>query len=215
MILAVFVISLSVFVITTYLLFALQENSLEDIYRIAKTGDIIYFRWEHMSVEMNYITPFTHVGMVLVDPSDSKKYILETHSAKDLEYLGIITSGINIYPLRMRLATYKGKLYYSRLHTHVNMDIIRFVEFMAKIVVYKDTIPFLEGYKAYYMRDCIISPTTKRTALYCSEFLGLCLKDLGILSKDFNHLCLLPHAFMHIVDDNGNKLYGRITQIRI
>lgn len=214
MVIVVFTVaSILVLVFTIYLLYFLHSYSIDSICRTAKTGDIVYFRWEKMPIEMNYVTPFTHVGMVLVDPKDDKRYILETHSARDLQYLGINTSGINIYPLRMRIETYQGRIYYSRLKSALHLDVIRFVDFMAKVAVYKMTIPFYEEYKAYYLQNCIVNNMHNKVGLYCSEFVGLCLKDLGVLQKDFRHECLLPHDFLTIVDQSGEYLYDDLVSI--
>ena len=217
MLLVIFLcLSLLTFIFTIYIVYFAKMVSLQHILGAAKTGDLIYFRWNKMSMEMNYMTPFTHVGMVLVHPDKGYKYILETHSARDLEYLGLNTAGINIYPLEMRVNTYQGRTFYARLNTHIPLN--KVIEIIPKIRQYRKTIPFDENYKQRFLTNCMLNRKHQHrpnTRLYCSEFVGLCLKDLGVLPNTFVHECLLPHEFMNIMDNKGNYLYDSLQQISV
>jgi hypothetical protein len=48
--------------------------------------------------------------------------------------------------------------------------------------------------------------------LVCTEFVGLIMKDLSIVSESFDNQCLLPGDFRNITD-NGIELYDDLSYI--
>jgi len=82
---------------------------LNNIYKYVNTGDIILFRSYKIDIIHDIISPFTHIGLIIVQ--NNNYYILETHKKGDTKYMGFDTEGPNLYALYERLSKYKGELF--------------------------------------------------------------------------------------------------------
>lgn len=188
------------------------SRSRNDIINLADNGDLIYFRWNTVSFLHNIISPFTHIGVVII--KDNKKYIVETHSAGDTYNFGIYTGGVHIYPLNIRLNTYNGDIYLSQLKEKYRPNKIIIDDFVLHILKSKLKIPFYNEYVNYFTSKCLAKRNLKLTikpkvGMFCSEFVGYCLKELKIVNNDFDYNCLAPGDFRYIKnDDNTELLYN-------
>lgn len=191
---------------------------INDAYNLAETGDIIYFRWNTVAFEHEILSPFTHIGIVIIK-SDGIKYILETHLAGDTSNIGIFSGGVNIYPLKLRLENYKGHKFISKLSNLFRPNYNDTQNFISKIDYYKKNIPFYDDYKEYFINHCLknrifYSELKDKNGMFCSEFIGYCLIELNIINKDFNFKCLVPGDF-RFIKYNGKLLYDTDNLIKI
>ena len=188
---------------------------INKIYDLAETGDIIYFRWHTMDIDHEIISPFTHIGMIIV--IGNIKYIIETHLAGDTSNIGVLTGGVNLYPLKLRINNYEGYTFLSKLNQINRPTDINVQDFITKIKDYKQNIPFQNDYKGYFINNCLakrvlsIEPE-KTQEMFCSEFIGFCLNELNITNNDFNFKCLVPIDFRYI-KLNNQLLYRDLIKI--
>lgn len=211
-------IFLYIFYPSYYIIHMTTKMYIDDAYNLAETGDIVYFRWNTVAFEHELISPFTHIGIVIVK-SDGNKYILETHLSGDTNDIGIYKGGINIYPLKLRLTSYQGHKFISKLSNFARPSHKDIQDFIMKIDDYKNNIPFHDDYKGYFINNCLKnrifnSELQNKKGMFCSEFIGYCLTQLNITSKDFNFKCLVPGDFRFIKYDN-KLLYDKDNLIKI
>lgn len=204
-----------------------SDISIDDVYNYATTGDIVYFIPHKVFPIISYVKPIlSHMGMIIV--IDNKKYILEIHAKGDNEKLGVNKNGgINFYPLKWRIQKYNrgdiylSKLNYSKIPSQENIE-----KFIANIEHYQNKISYNENYKLYTVKNCILHRLCKNcftlektTSMFCTEFIGFCLKELGII-KDYEELnnkynvykCILPDEFMFLKQEN-DYLYNKFYRI--
>jgi hypothetical protein len=199
-------------------------KSLDEIYNLAENGDLIYFRWTKVSFLHEMISPFTHIGIIIINPETNEKLIVESHLAGDTKHIGNDKGGINTYPLKLRLSTYDGYTFLSKIKIHpTDTDTLIF---WRNLETFKSNIPFNNKYEEYFKKTCIkrrlcegCFDVEKRDDMMCSEFVGFALKQLNILPKDFNHECLAPGDFRYInyinyINYNKEKLYGNIIMVK-
>jgi hypothetical protein len=210
----------SIFIVLNaiYITYYTTTKTIDDIYNLSNTGDLIYFRWHEVDFKHEVISPFTHVSVVLVHPGTGKKYSLETHLAGDGVDLGVYKGGINIYPLKDRLHKYEGHTFLSKVKYVENMENIKNInvnDFLSKLDSYTEQIPFHNDYKGYFMKNCLKKRVCKdcftieeKDGLFCSEFVGFCLKEFGLVPKEFDYNCLAPGDFRYVKNSNGEKIYG-------
>lgn len=193
-------------------------KSLDEIYNLAENGDLIYFRWKEVSFFHEIISPFTHIGIIIINPETKEKLIVESHLAGDTKHLGNDKGGIHTYPLKLRLSTYDGYTFLSKLKTPPT-DTDTSI-FWKNIETFKSDIPFNNKYEEYFKKTCLKKrlckgcfDTENKKDMFCSEFVGFALKQLNVLPKDFNHECLAPGDFRYI-NYNKEKLYGDIIAVK-
>lgn len=212
------------------ILYYTKYINLDDAYDSVETGDLICFRWKEVALEHEFISPFTHIGMVIVktNPITNKleKYIIETHLAGDTSDIGIYKGGINIYPLKLRINKYDGNIFLAKLDKSNRPRIENVNYFLSNTNKYKESLPFHDDYKGYFKNNCLKKRIStklncpkcfdieEKNGLFCSEFVGFCLKELGILDSDFEHNCLVPGDFRFIKDSNNNILYKELLKIK-
>lgn len=194
--------------------------SLDEIYELADTGDIIYYRWKHIWFGQDLITPFTHTGLVITHPMTKEKFVVETHLAGDTKNIGVYSGGINVYPLKLRLSTYNGTTFLTKLKVKPNDDDV--LLFLKNLSEYKDRIPFYEKYVQYFVRNCLTKRLFNHTGniedkegMFCSEFVGFSLKELKIIPESVEHGCLTPGDFRYIKNESGEYLYKDLIRIRL
>lgn len=219
LILISFIIIYIIYIIlnTLHILYFTQKLNIDNVYNLADTGDLIFFRWKEVSPYHEILSSFTHIGVVIVD--NGEKYIVETHLEGDTSNIGVFSGGIHIYPLILRLKNYDGHLFLSKLNINDKPNINTKL-FLKNIEQYKKTIPFHNDYRNYFKKNCIKNRLCKncfsieeKVGMFCSEFIAFCLKELDIVDKDFEHRCIIPVDFRYIKNKNGENLYKNLIKI--
>lgn len=194
--------------------------SLNEIYDLADNGDIIYYRWKHVWFGLDFITPFTHAGLVIVDPNTKQKYVVETHLPGDTKHIGIYSGGINVYPLKLRLSTYDGTTFYTQLKFKPDND--KVLLYLKNLSEYKEEIPFYKKYVQYFVTNCLTkrlipyqTNIEDKEGMFCSEFVGFSLKELNVIPESVEHECLTPGDFRYLKNKNGEYLYKDLIRIRV
>lgn len=217
LILVILIIFLFFYVIKNDLIYDTEQMHIDDIYDLCETSDIIYFRWNEVDFHHEIISPFTHIGMVVVKP-DNQKYIIETHLSGDTSDIGTYRGGINVYPLKLRLNNYKGHTFLSKIKLEYKPNQNQIQDFILKINDYKSNIPFHDDYKGYFINNCLKNrlfntPIEKKKGMFCSEFMGFCLKELNIVDDDFIFNCLVPGDFRYIKNKESKLIYQNLIKI--
>lgn len=157
-------------------------------------GDLILFRWNKVGILHDILSPFTHVGIVI------NGEILETHLKGDTEsYRG----GVHLYNLKERIKNYKG--YNFILKKRIPLTKFQTNKIMSNLEEYKK-IPFHDEYEKHFKNVCVPKKICKscfkehieKQSMFCSEFVGYILKEIGELPKDFNIQCLTPSSFLNL-----------------
>jgi hypothetical protein len=200
----------------------LNKIHINEICNLAETGDIIYFRWTDVDIMHEIVSPFTHIGLVIINPYTKHKYIIETHLKGDGKELGVLDGGIQQYNLNDRLQTYEGHTYLSKLKNVYKPNLDQVLKLISNFKAFKKDIPFYGDYSNYFKMNCIkyklcndCFTIEEKAGLFCSEFVGFCLKELQIVNNDFNYKCMTPGDFMYISDANKNLLYDdKLLQVK-
>lgn len=191
----------------------LSNIDLDYIYNYSRTGDLILFRWHEISYYYDFVSSFTHVGMIF--EHQNKKYILETHLKGDTDHMGYYDKGgVNIYELRNRINMYEGYNFYLKLN-----DNNRIFDLHKKIPIYKN-ISFNDKYKKHFLEYCLPKKICETCftpmyteSMFCSQLVGNILKDNNIIDNDNIDLsCVTPHDFLNIENKYG-KIYDKLYKI--
>lgn len=158
-----------------------------------KPGDLVLYSSD-VSI-MRTILRFTHVGVIVAE-----NRVLEMHGAadrgiEDLEnyFDGGRPTGPKVYDLRARIAAYPGRIWIAPLRRR-GTDVI-------DPSAYRD-LEYYEAYVSYYLRSCVANRwfgSANRwcrrkppTSVFCTEFVGMVLRDMGVDVGDVG--CLTPSA---------------------
>lgn len=192
--------------------------TISDVSNIAKTGDILLFRWNSVDIIHNMLSFFTHIGIIV--EIDNIKYVLETHLKGDTKHMGNPNGGVNIYKLENRINMYNGHNFLLRLKDNLvqpyHTQIIK-----QNIQTYMN-IPFFENYKRYYIKQCLprkfchtcfVHNSTPDNFMYCSQFVGHILKDLLVLDPNKNIDCISPYDFIFLKHNNSKIFQDTIHRI--
>jgi hypothetical protein len=193
-----------------------QEVWIDDIIKIAKTGDLILFKATDNINSSRIFCYYTHIGVIWRDDAEGgRPYIFEAAGTRGMDlYDDENKNGIFLTDLRTRLERYKGKLYYKSLNAPVkeelNKAFIDFVNYAKK--------------NMYYNYDVIWNGIKKGLALEnyhtgtnCGEITLLSLINLGIFDKSRYTEQMFHHLF-HIanVDVCDNQYtYNEPLKIKI
>ena len=173
-----------------------------------KPGDLVLYSSD-VSI-MRTILRFTHVGVIVAE-----NRVLEMHGAadrgtEDLEnyFDGGRPTGPKVYDLRARIAAYPGRIWIAPLLRRRGTDVI-------DPSAYRD-LEYYEAYVAHYLRSCVANrwfgsanrwfgsanrwfgPANRwcrrkpPTSVFCTEFVGMVLRDMGVDVGDAG--CLTPSA---------------------
>jgi|694.fasta_scaffold00834_51 hypothetical protein len=190
---------------------SVSRKSAQQVYHEAKSGDIILCKQKHLSYIYNNIANFSHSAIIIVHPDTNKKYVVEIFRNKDKDL-----NDIKIVSLRDKIREYSGDLFHLRLKKTVDTTIVQ--QFLDKLPLYVKKYTFNHDIEKYVM-TCFAQRLYMRwfshennTKLVCTEFVGLIMKDLGVVSESFDNQCLLSGDFRFITD-NGIKLYDDISYI--
>lgn len=162
---------------------------LDVVARTAQTGDLILFRANDGNALVRLYTPFTHVGMVVVETHGGKKtYVLETHRRGDVNPSDIV-GGVQMYDLAERISRYDGRVCYARLKRPLT-DGQRLA--MLDLAYRYRNVPYHEAYVRHYVSHCMlgIGPGKTDETMFCSEFIGLLFRHVGMYDGDTQ--CLAP-----------------------
>jgi hypothetical protein len=180
-----------------------------------ETGDVIYFSYT------NFLKPyFSHVGMAIVDEKNNK-YILELHGDNKRRVYISKKGGVSFSSLKTRIMTYRISapgvdIYLSKLRNDKVPSLEKTLGFINKITDYKNTYRYNNKVIDKVIFDCtrkklldmkVDDKNYGDTNLICSEFVMLCLMDLGIIQDD-NISCKTPEEFL-MLKDNNKKLYDK------
>ena len=170
-----------------------KEYSMEDMKKCIKMGDVILFRSTDVTFMHDYLTPFTHVG-IIVEIGGEKK-ILEIHSEGDVKHMGLECKNVVVYDFETRVLYYDGEIYCLKLRERLSDEtkedfIVNKLPGLRKKKFYKD-------YINYTRNNCVMRNrnTKGRGKMFCSEFIGHCLQQLGVISGLYNISCLFPGDF--------------------
>jgi hypothetical protein len=174
---------------------------LNQIDNYIKTGDIILFRYNKINFIHELVSPFTHIGIIIL--YNNKSYILESHIKGDTLYLGYNNEGVNIYNLYDRLNKYEGTTFLLKLNQPLsNKSINNLINNISK---YKN-IPYINNYKKYYFNKCINifynNQLQINDGMICSELISYILQDIND-NNILNYKCIKPVDFLY------NNLYEK------
>jgi hypothetical protein len=194
-----------------FIINSISKKSIRQIHDEAKSGDIILCKQKHLSYIYNNFANFSHSAIIIVHPYTNKKYVVEIFRNKDKE-----SNDIQVVPLYDKLRKYQGDLYHLRLKKTLDTEKVH--QFIDKLTMYIKTNTFNHDVGKYVM-TCIAQRLYMRwfmhensNKLVCTEFVGIIMKDLGIVSESFDNKCLLPGDFRNITDD-GIELYDNLSYI--
>lgn len=174
--------------------------NINHIDKYIKTGDIILFRHNKIDFIHELISPFTHIGIIII--INNKSYILETHEKGNTLYMGFNNDGVNIYNLYDRLNKYNGITYLLKLIKPLSNNNINYL--INNIPKYLK-IPYINNYKNYYFYNCLLSlnNNNNKKGMICSEFISYILQDIFNNNNNNNYKCTSPVDFIY------NNLYEK------
>ena len=214
-VLYIFIICIVLLMLYVHTIKNLPSVPIKSAMKQCQTGDLVLFRWFEVSPLHDLISTFTHVGMVV--EIDGTKYIIESHLKGDTKHMGVHTGGVHLYDFDKRLSSYEGYKYLVKLKKHPSPNATK--RFIANIPKYKQ-IPFYDDYTGYFKNICLPNRFCKscvqrrdRQGMFCSEFIGFCLKELQILEQDFDYHCLVP-GDIPTLKINGNHVFDKIENIQ-
>jgi hypothetical protein len=206
---------------------------IEKILSELETGDIILFQgkkfWFSKLVSWYTGSPYTHVGMVLRDPTYIEPnlkglYMWESglENFNDAEN-NIRKLGIQITDFREMLKNIDGEiLYYRKLHSQIPdlenklAEIHHLVHnrpYDTSLIDLLETTMNVE-FKTHYgdpILHLFARNYNKTDTFYCSAFLAFLYTELGLLPKETKWTICSP-AFFSDSDPNFKVLYGTIDK---
>lgn len=166
-----------------------------------QTGDLVLFRWHTVDILHDIISPFTHVGIVII--LNNKKYILETHLKGDTKHMGNEAGGVHLYELQKRIDMYDGDNFILKIKDNLIND-TNSQTLYNNFSLYSK-IPFHDNYTGHYKNYCLPKMACdkcfayyERKGMFCSEFVGFLLQELKILDKKHPIDCLTPSSFLYL-----------------
>lgn len=185
------IIYIIIIIIIIFNFYNINNIKLIDINKYIKTGDIILFKYNKIDFIHKIISPFTHIGIIIL--YNNKSYILETHTKGDTKYMGFNNEGVNIYNLYDRLHKYNGTTYLLKLKNPLsNISINKLINNIPKYF----KIPYITNYKQYYFNNCIMNQSKIYNGMICSEFIYYILQDIIYNNNNLNYKCIKPNDFL-------------------
>jgi hypothetical protein len=213
-------ISILVIIFLIFEYFSLQKlnnfNSLsiQELYDNCKTGDLLYFRWKHISLLYTPFTLFTHIGIIV--EINNEKFVLEIHEKGDAIKLGVLTGGVHLHKLVDRIKYYNGSIYHSSLKKNIDKEKLDL--FIKNIDNYKN-INFNSNYIFFIVKNCFLQKFFNQCVIhnnqkmFCSEFILFCLYELALIDKYCN--CYYPSDFTNIKSYDNEYLFDEIKKIKM
>lgn len=186
------------------------QLSFDKMKVVAKTGDLICFRWNYVDTLFRIFSNFSHVGMII--KIKGILYVLETHPNEDNK----VNSGVHLYLLESRIKKSLGTYFYTKLNTtdtkrkkietHVKLNLQK----------YKENIKFDDDFKFIFVQNFIYNLISlklqKKKTMFCSEFIGNILKKTHIYYHE-NLTSLHPGSFLNLIKKNKLNLYQPLLQL--
>ena len=208
----------------TYFDFDYEKKNLKNIIDEAKTGDLIFFRYDS-GIDYYFIkktfTNFDHVGIVI--EKDNKKYILE-NLKYDIIKDGKEVKDVILNDLEERLVIHynnyeEDNTYICKLNKNINVKDNEL--FLKQLPKYMEEKKFLSKYVElmffYWLILHHFNITMKydKNELNCAEFVCFCLEEMKVLPINYNWHHYSTTDILHIKDENGEYLYSNPVEIII
>lgn len=182
-----------------------HATSLDDFMKKCETGDLVLFcgtgRLDSALVRAWSATPWTHVGMVVVD-DDGKKYLYHADACKARKNAidGKYEEGIQMNDLWVYLNTYPGWSFHLPLLPHVPLEALK------PIVRALHGIPFNHDWRD--LLRCTFGsgggPMGSRAeyvdAFFCSQLVAWIYRELGVIGNGVPRNEYHPASFVGKLD---------------
>lgn len=209
----IIVLSVMLFLISSiyihYETFTYKTISIDHLYKICNTGDIILFRWSHVDVGFRLFSKFCHIGIIFKDKKGNP-FILETHPKETYN-----PKGVNVYPLKKRLIEYGGYCYISKLINYNNININTNV--ISKNIKKYKKIPFDDHFRYNFVKSWFYNlfniQKQPRDVMYCSELIAHVLKDINLIDNHSDITSFSPTTFTHVKNKLNKPAFGNIYRI--
>lgn len=188
-------------------------NNISDLLNTLDTGDLLLFNGQHFwfSSLIEYFTgsPWSHVGLVLkdptyIDPKLSGIYLWESgeETIPDAED-NKVKFGVQIVPLEEKLKTYDGRICYRKLKNYNNLTDFHSVdEWKNKLeTVFKNIYNKTYDYNPIDLILCGLGICVKElndrksNSFFCSAMVSYVYTELGILDKNTNWSIISPKDY--------------------
>lgn len=193
-----------------------EQLEFDKIKLNAKTGDLIYFRWNYVNTLFRIFSYFSHVGMII--KIKGILYILETHpdEKNKNKNKNKINSGVHLYLLESRIKKSIGTYFYTKLNVSSKKRKDIQIHIKLNLKKYKKDIKFDNNFKFVFVQNYIYNLLNiklhKRKEMFCSEFIGNILKKTNIYYHK-NLTSLHPGSFLYLMKKNNLNLYKPLRQI--
>lgn len=183
--------------------------------KIAKTGDIIMYRWEYVDVGFRMFSKFSHVAMVV--RKGKKLYLLETHPNENKNSKNKSDNqGIHLYLLKNRIKKYNGQCYLASLNKDI--DTKNLTKYIVNDLDKFKKIPFDNGFRDLYVYNFFANrlgiKLQKKKEMFCSEFIGYLLHKYNIYNHNENLASIEPGTFLNFKQKN-KKIFSDLLEICI
>lgn len=182
----------------------LNSLSINDLCKVAKTGDIILFSGISSAskfVEIACASMWSHVGIIYENPQKQNDPLLfESVHAKDHTYdvqysIKKHASGVRLVNLRDYIQGYKGNCIalrqlqcsssesYIKLHKHL-------CNVLHNVIISIHGRPYENRWLEFFLARfrCLGSYGETEDSFFCSELVSYCYKQAGLIAKPyFNH----------------------------
>lgn len=219
LILSVFIVSAVYLVYRTFIdteMVGTPFVTFEKLCKVARTGDLVIFRWNMVDVGYRLFAKHSHVGMIV--KKNDKLYLLETHPKEDRES-DKDDSGVHLYHLEHRLREYNGDYYYTQINisekkrSELNQHIFK------NLKRYKSSIPFDTNFRTIFVLNYFLNlfnlPIPKKQTMFCSEFIATVLKETDIYHHYKNLASVNPGTFLEFKNQDDEDLYSSLYRIII
>lgn len=176
---------------------AVPTLPLKEALQSSEVGDLVLFRAPTVDPLHDAFSAFTHVGLLF--EVHGAKHIVETHRTGDTRALGMDVGGVNVYCASTRVSSYDGSAFLLRLNPRLRCT--EHNEGIVRLVARYKNVPYMDAHKTHFALKCVLGrPVESGESMFCSQFVGTLLRDLGILPATLEVDCLTPESFtsMHV-----------------
>lgn len=219
LVLSVFIVSVVYLCYRTYIdteMIGTPVITFEKLCKIAKTGDLVIFRWNLVDVGYRLFAKHSHVGMIV--RKNDKLYLLEIHPNESKEQ-GIDDSGVHLYNLEKRLNEYNGDYYFTQSNITQQERQKLSDHIFQNLKKYKKKVKFDTNFRTVFVVNyfCNLLNITlpKKDTMFCSEFIGYILQKTNIYHHDKNLASINPGTFLEFQNKDGEQLFSPLYQIII
>lgn len=150
------------------------------------SGDLVFFRSPRVDFVHDFVSPMTHVGMVVMHPLTGEPLFLEMHDDKTVEGS---PPGVHLYPARERLTAYRGALFVIPITNPLSAtDVLGVANDQVDV-------PYPAAMRMHIAKCKLIPGFKNKRGKVCSEFIMYVLAQLGVMCKAWR--CVTPSELMH------------------